>query len=85
MEAIPDVVLIEVRDASGKVTRRCDGRCHRAKPLPRGKRSGCVCGGIFRGVELRGDPLNISPGFLNHIRANVELRPGETIQLRIAA
>jgi hypothetical protein len=80
------MVLIEVRDASGKVTRRCDARCHKAAPLPRGKRSKCVCGGIFRGVALRGiDPLAIAPGLLDMVRCNAELRPGESIQLRIGA
>ena len=80
------MVLIEVRDEAGKVTRRCDARCHKAKPLPRGKRSKCVCGGIFRGVELRGmDPLAISPGLLDMVRLNAELRSGESIQLRFGA
>lgn len=80
------MVLIEVRDASGKVVRRCDARCHRAKPLPRGKRSSCVCGGIFRGIELRGrDPHTLNAGFVNHIRQNVVLLEGESIQLRFGA
>jgi hypothetical protein len=80
------MVLIEVRNASGKVTRRCDGRCHGAKPLPRGKRSHCVCGGIFRGLTYNGgSALNVPTALLAAARENVELRPGESIQLRIGA
>jgi hypothetical protein len=81
------MVLIEVRDeATGKVTRRCDARCHRGKPLKRGKTSKCVCGGIFRGIELRGvDPFDIPPAFLRMVRENAKLRDGECIQLRIGA
>lgn len=80
------MVLVEVRNEAGKVTRRCDARCHRAKDLPRGKRSGCVCGGILRGIERRGiDPRTVNVGLLDMVRKNAELRPGESIQLRIGA
>jgi hypothetical protein len=79
-------VLIQVRDERGRVTRQCDARCHRAKPLPPGRQSACVCNGLFRGTVYRGqDPEAIPYGLLMAAREAAELRPGESIQLRFGA
>lgn len=40
--------LIEYRNREGKITGRCDARCHNAK-RPKCK---CVCGGLNHGVGL---------------------------------
>jgi hypothetical protein len=76
------MVLIEVmRD--GKCIRRCDARCHRAAV---GGKSRCCCGGVLRGIEREGiNPAGISSEFLNALRENVRLEPGEYVQLRIGA
>jgi hypothetical protein len=76
-------VLIRVCDESGRETRRCDGRCHRADPL---KPSRCICGGLLRGCERDGETaLDVAPEFLAVVRESIKLKPGESVQLRIGA
>jgi hypothetical protein len=76
------MVLIEIM-RGGRSVRRCDARCHRARP---GGKSRCCCKGLLRGIERRGiDPESLDPGFLNWVRAQVELRADEYVQLRIGA
>lgn len=75
------MVLIEVMK-DGRRVRYCGAKCHRAKPGP----SRCICGGYLRGIEFRGlDPAGVDPGFLEWIRAHIELREGEYVQMRIGA
>lgn len=75
--------LIRVMDASGKETRRCDGRCDKAKL---GNPSRCVCSGHLRGIGLTaGYPDSIDPDYLNWVRAQIRLNPGESIQMTMTA
>jgi hypothetical protein len=77
--------LIRVLDESGRETRRCDAKCHRAS-FYRIESSRCICGGRFRGIERMGiDPLSIPAEELNLARTQIELKPGEHVQLRIGA
>lgn len=71
-------VLIRILDESGHEVRRCDGRCHRAKP---GGKSQCCCGGALRGVER--EEMVIDPRFVDYVRRTVTLNPGEHVQLAI--
>lgn len=79
--------LIRVLDESGKETRRCDARCHRADPSSKAaNKSRCCCGGILRGIERKGiDPLSLNSEYLNWVRLTVKLREGEHVQLRFGA
>lgn len=76
--------LIRVFDATGKEARRCDGRCHFANPKPR-RPSRCVCGGLLRGIELTVDIRRLDPDYLNWVRAQVRLKPGESVQMEFVA
>jgi hypothetical protein len=80
-------VLIRIEDESGRETRRCDARCHRADPSSKAaNKSRCCCGGILRGIERKGvDPLSLSDDYLNWVRMTVVLRPGEHVQMRFGA
>lgn len=76
--------LIRVMDASGKEARRCDARCHRANPKsPHPSR--CICGGLLRGIETPGDMRRVDSDYLNWVRGQVSLKPGESVQLEIVA
>jgi hypothetical protein len=77
------MVLIEVRDERGRVVRQCNARCHRADPT---RTSACVCGGVFRGIERRGeDPALIDPATVAAARESVVLADNQHVQLRIGA
>lgn len=78
------MVLIEVmRD--GRRVRYCGARCHNASRAGMAD-SRCVCGGWLRGItEIGIRPEDVSPALLHVIRENVELQPGEYVQLRIGA
>lgn len=75
--------LIRIVNDEGKVTRRCDARCHQADPL---KPSHCCCAGLLKGCALGGrSALDVKPEFLAFVRETIPLNPGEHIQLRIGA
>lgn len=77
--------LIRVFDESGRETRRCDARCHRADPS-RAYESRCLCEGWLRGVETGGrTALDVKPEFLNLVRERIKLKPGEHVHMRIGA
>jgi hypothetical protein len=74
--------LITIRDESGHITRRCDARCHRSDPL---KPSQCCCNGMLKGIERDGhSALNVTPVVLQIAQETIRLKPGETVQMRIA-
>lgn len=74
--------LIVIRDETGRITRRCDARCHRSDPL---KPSSCLCSGMLKGIERGGlSALDVPPFVLQMVLETIRLEPGEHVQMRIA-
>jgi hypothetical protein len=74
--------LITIRDDNGKITRRCDARCHRSDPL---KPSSCLCNGMLKGIERDGHlALDVPPMVIQIALETIRLKPGEHVQLRLS-
>ena len=76
------MVLMEERNSSGAV-RRCDAKCHDAKPWPVGKKPcQCICGGAFHGkrsgsAALREAAQGLQAKWFDRLMANSETGRGQ--------
>lgn len=74
------IVLLEKRLPSGR-SRRCDYRCYNGQPDHKCR---CICGGQFHGVGLDAARA-LTWEHLDQVRQDIELAPGEHVQMRVGA